>query len=204
MGRDRRTQAILPLRGKVLNAEKASSDKVLENKELCDIANALGCTLGKDCKIDKLRYKKVIILADADSDGHHISTLLMTFFYRRMRPLIDAGCIYIAQPPLFRVDVGKKTYWVLDEKERDALLKKLHKKIEDVQLSRFKGLGEMMPATLFETTLDPAKRHLLRVEVADEDADITEQVVSDLMGTSPEPRFRFIMEHAEEANDLDL
>ena len=203
-GRDRRTQAILPLRGKVLNAEKATSDKVLENKELCDIANALGCTMGKDCKLDKLRYKKVIILADADSDGHHISTLLMTFFYRRMRPLIDAGYVYIAQPPLFRVDVGKKTYWVLDEKERDALLKKLHKKVEEVQLSRFKGLGEMMPNTLFETTLDPARRHLLRVEVAPEDTDITEQVVSDLMGSSPEPRFRFIMEHAEEANDLDL
>ena len=203
-GRDRRIQAILPLRGKVLNAEKASSDKVLENKELCDIANALGCTMGKDCRLDRLRYKKVIILADADSDGHHISTLLMTFFYRRMRPLIDAGYVYIAQPPLFRVDVGKKTYWVLDEQERDALLRKLHKKIEDVQLSRFKGLGEMMPATLFETTLDPARRRLLRVEVAPEDSERTEQVVSDLMGASPEPRFRLIMEHAEEAKDLDL
>lgn len=203
-GRDRRIQAILPLRGKVLNAEKASSDKVLENKELCDIANALGCTMGKDCRLDRLRYKKVIILADADSDGHHISTLLMTFFYRRMRPLIDAGYVYIAQPPLFRVDVGKKTYWVLDEQERDALLRKLHKKIEDVQLSRFKGLGEMMPTTLFETTLDPARRRLLRVEVAPEDSERTEQVVSDLMGASPEPRFRLIMEHAEEAKDLDL
>ncbi len=203
-GRDRRTQAVLPLRGKVLNAEKASSDKVMENKELSDIANALGCSLGKECKIDKLRYKKVIILADADSDGHHISTLLMTFFYRRLRPLIDAGCVYIAQPPLFRVDIGKKTYWVLDEKERDALLRKNHKKIEDVQISRFKGLGEMMPSTLYETTLNPATRHLLRVEVAPDDAELTEEVVSDLMGSSPEPRFRFIMEHAEEADDLDL
>ncbi len=204
MGRDRRTQAILPLRGKVLNAEKATSDKVLENKELGAIASALNCSLGKDCSLDRIRYKKVIILADADSDGHHISTLLMTFFYRKMRPLIDAGCVYIAQPPLFRVDIGKKTFWVLDEKERDALLRKEHKKIEDVQISRFKGLGEMMPKTLYETTLNPATRHLLRVQVTEDDRELTENVVTDLMGTSPEPRFKFIMEHAEEADELDL
>lgn len=203
-GRDRRIQAILPLRGKVLNAETAGSGKVGQNKELCDIANALGCALGKDCTLDHLRYHKVILLADADSDGHHISTLLLTFFYRHLRPLIEAGCVYIGQPPLFRVDIGKKTYWVLDEKERDALLKKNHKKIEDVQISRFKGLGEMMPQTLYETTLNPATRRLLRVEIAQGDEEITESVVSELMGRDPEPRFRFIMTHADEAENLDF
>ncbi len=203
-GRDRRIQAILPLRGKVLNAETAGSNKVFQNRELCDIANALGCALGKDCTLDHLRYHKVILLADADSDGHHISTLLLTFFYRHMRPLIEAGCVYIGQPPLYRVDIGKKTYWVLDEKERDAVLRKNHKKIEDVQISRFKGLGEMMPATLFETTLNPATRRLLRVEIASGEEDETENVVSELMGRDAEPRFKFIMAHAQEAQDLDL
>ena len=203
-GRDRRFQAILPLRGKVQNAETAGSGKVQNNKELCDIASALGCALGKDCTLDHLRYHKVIILADADSDGHHISTLLLTFFYRQMRPLIDAGYVYLGQPPLFRVDIGKKTYWVLDEKERDELLKKNHKKIEDVQISRFKGLGEMMPQTLFETTLNPATRHLLRVEIAPEDEEETEKVVSELMGNDPKPRFKFVMDYADKAEELDF
>lgn len=203
-GRDRRTQAVLPLRGKVLNAETAGSNKVLQNKELCDIANALGCSLGKTCTLDHLRYHKVILLADADSDGHHISTLLLTFFYRHLRPLIDAGCVYIGQPPLFRVDIGKKTYWVLDEKERDDLLRKNHKKIEDVQISRFKGLGEMMPKTLYETTLDPASRRLLRVAIDPGDEEQTEEALSELMGKNPEPRFKFIMTHAQDAEALDL
>lgn len=203
-GRDRRIQAILPLRGKVLNAETAGSGKVQQNEELCAIASALGCALGKGCTLDHLRYRKVILLADADSDGHHISTLLLTFFYRHMRPLIDAGCVYIGQPPLFRVDIGKKTYWVLDEKERDALLKKHHKKIEEVQISRFKGLGEMMPETLYETTLNPQTRRLLRVEIADGEEEETERVVSELMGRDAEPRFRYIMAHALEAEALDL
>ncbi len=203
-GRDRRIQAILPLRGKVLNAETAGSNKVSQNRELCDIANALGCAMGKECSLDRLRYGKVILLADADSDGHHISTLLLTFFYRHMRPLIEAGCVYIGQPPLYRVDIGKKTHWVLDEKERDALLRKNHKKIEDVQISRFKGLGEMMPATLYETTLNPATRRLLRVEIASGEEDETETALSELMGRDAEPRFKFIMAHASEAQDLDL
>lgn len=203
-GRDRRIQAILPLRGKVQNAETAGSGKVQQNRELNDIANALGCTLGKDCTLDRLRYHKVIILADADSDGYHISTLLLTFFYRQMRPLIDAGCVYIGQPPLFRVDIGKKTHWVLDEKELDALLRKNHKKMEDVQISRFKGLGEMMPQTLYETTLNPATRHLLRVEIAPEDEEVTETVVSELMGNDPKPRFNFVMAHADDAEELDF
>lgn len=203
-GRDRRIQAILPLRGKVLNAETAGSNKVFQNRELCDIANALGCSLGKDCSLEHLRYHKVILLADADSDGHHISTLLLTFFYRHMRPLIEGGHVYIGQPPLFRVDIGKKTHWVLDEKERDALLRKSHKRIEDVQISRFKGLGEMMPETLYETTLNPATRRLLRVAIASGEEEETENVVSELMGRDAEPRFKFIMAHAQEAEDLDL
>lgn len=203
-GRDRRIQAILPLRGKVLNAETAGSNKVFQNRELCDIANALGCSLGKDCSLEHLRYHKVILLADADSDGHHISTLLLTFFYRHMRPLIEEGHVYIGQPPLFRVDIGKKTHWVLDEKERDALLRKSHKGIEDVQISRFKGLGEMMPETLYETTLNPATRRLLRVAIASGEEEETENVVSELMGRDAEPRFKFIMAHAQEAEDLDL
>ena len=203
-GRDRRIQAILPLRGKVQNAETAGNGKVQQNKELCDIANALGCSLGKECTLDHLRYHKVIILADADSDGHHISTLLLTFFYRQMRPLIDAGCVYIGQPPLFRVDIGKKTYWVLDEKERDDLLRRNHKKIEDVQISRFKGLGEMMPQTLFETTLNPATRRLLRVMIDPEDEEETETVMSELMGNDPKPRFKFVMAHADDAEELDF
>jgi DNA gyrase subunit B/topoisomerase-4 subunit B len=128
----------------------------------------------------------------------------LTFFYRHLRPLIDAGHVYIGQPPLFRVDIGKKTYWVLDEKERDALLKKHNKKIEDVQISRFKGLGEMMPQTLYDTTLNPATRHLLRVEIAPGDEETTETVVSELMGNDPKPRFNFVMAHAEEAADLDF
>lgn len=203
-GRDRRIQAILPLRGKVLNAETAGSNKVFQNRELCDIANALGCSLGKDCSLEHLRYHKVILLADADSDGHHISTLLLTFFYRHMRPLIEEGHVYIGQPPLFRVDIGKKTHWVLDEKERDALLRKSHKRIEDVQISRFKGLGEMMPETLYETTLNPTTRRLLRVAIASGEEEETENVVSELMGRDAEPRFKFIMAHAQEAEDLDL
>lgn len=203
-GRDRRTQAILPLRGKVLNSETASSSKVLQNRELTDIACALGITLGKNMTIDKLRYHKIIILADADSDGHHISTLLLTFFYRHMRPLIDAGCVYLAQPPLFRVDIGKKSYWVLDEKERDSVLRKNKKKLEDVQISRFKGLGEMMPQTLYETTLNPLTRRLLRVEIDPNEIEETETIMSELMGRDAEPRFRFIMAHAEEAEELDF
>ena len=121
-----------------------------------------------------------------------------------MRPLIDAGCVYIGQPPLFRVDIGKKTYWVLDEKERDDLLRRNHKKIEDVQISRFKGLGEMMPQTLFETTLNPATRRLLRVMIDPEDEEETETVMSELMGNDPKPRFKFVMAHADDAEELDF
>src|SRR5206468_8114315 len=143
--RARRTQAILPLRGKVLNAEQASTSKVLSNKELQDIVSALGCGFGEHWKEDKLRYHKIILLMDADSDGHHISTLLLTFFYRHLPELVRRGYVYIAQPPLYRIEAGKSTMWALDDVEKAKLLAKLPKNVRpDIQ--RFKGLGEMMPA----------------------------------------------------------
>ena len=201
-GRDRRTQAILPLRGKVLNTEDASLKKVLDNKELTDLVTALGCGIGASFDITKLRYQRVILLADADSDGHHITTLLLTFFYRHLGPLINAGRLYIAVPPLYRVDIGKETYWAADDADRDRILGERSNGRSNPQITRFKGLGEMMPKTLWETTLDPATRRLLRVDVAD--GLVTDRVMNDLMGKDSSARFRFIMERAEEADGVDL
>jgi DNA gyrase/topoisomerase IV subunit B len=204
-GRDRRTQAILPLRGKVLNAEQASLAKVTANKELCDVADALGCGLGQDYKSDKLRYHRVILLMDADSDGHHITTLMLTYFYRYMPQIIDDGHLYIAQPPLFRIDCGTETHWALDEGERDRLIGELNKRSKKkIQIQRFKGLGEMMAKTLKETTLDPRNRKLLRVVIRQEDTDETESVIQDLMGRDPSLRFDFIMENAASLEELDI
>jgi DNA gyrase subunit B/topoisomerase-4 subunit B len=201
-GRDRTRQAILPLRGKVLNTESASLAKVLENKELSDLVTALGCGLGKNFDITRLRYGKIIILADADSDGHHIATLLMTFIYRHLPQLITAGHVYLAQPPLYRIDIGKETYWALDDAHRDRLLK-LHSNGRGTpEITRFKGLGEMMPKVLWETTLNPRTRRLLRVDIADQ--IVTDRVINELMGKDPSARFRFIMERAEEAVELDV
>jgi DNA gyrase subunit B/topoisomerase-4 subunit B len=202
-GRDRKTQAILPLRGKVLNAEQASLKKVLGNNELSDIVKALGCGIGKDLDPSRLRYGKVILLMDADSDGHHISTLLLTFFYRYFKPLIDKGHIYIAQPPLYRIDWGKQTWWARDESERNRILKRLPPRAKP-EISRFKGLGEMMPKTLYETTLDPDRRRLLQVEIPDGAQLETDQVVSDLMGKDPQTRFREIMEWMALVEDVDV
>ncbi len=203
-GRDRKTQAVLPLRGKVLNAEQASDSKVASNKELRDIVDALGCGLGDHFDADKLRYHRVILLMDADSDGHHIATLLLTFFYRYMPRLIDGGFLYIAQPPLFRIDHGNDTYWALDDAHRDKILADLSSSKKKVNVQRFKGLGEMMAKTLKSTTLDPEKRRLLRVEVRDEHLFETEQVLSDLMGRDASVRFDFIMENAEHLEELDV
>ena len=169
-GRERKTQAILPLRGKVLNTEQASLQKVLENKELQDVVSALGCGVGADFKIDRLRYHKIILLMDADSDGHHIATLLLTFFYRHLQPLISGGFVYLAQPPLFRVDYGKETFWALDEADRTRIVAGFPKNARP-DIMRFKGLGEMQPEELRRTTLDPATRRLLRVTVDDVDGD---------------------------------
>jgi DNA gyrase subunit B len=200
-GRDRARQAILPLRGKVLNAESASISKVLENKELSDLVTALGCGIGKGFEITKLRYGRVIILADADSDGHHIATLLLTFIYRHMPQLIRDGKVYLAQPPLYRIDVGKETHWALDDAHKAAILKKADGRAKP-EITRFKGLGEMMPKVLWETTLNPRTRRLLRVEITDQ--IVTDRVINELMGKDPSARFRFIMERAEEAEELDV
>ena len=199
-GRSREFQAILPLRGKVLNAEQASTSKVLSNKELGDVISALGCGAGKDFDAGKLRYHKICLLMDADSDGHHICTLLLTFFYRQLPELIRGGYVYIAQPPLYKIEVGKEVHWALDDAARDRVLATANGKTVTVQ--RFKGLGEMNPGTLKQTTLDPAHRSLLRVEVADDGR--TEATIQTLMGKDVEPRFRFIMERAPKVEDLDV
>jgi DNA gyrase subunit B len=199
-GRDREYQAILPLRGKVLNTEQASNSKVLGNKELSDIVSALGCGSGKAIDVSKLRYHKICLLMDADSDGHHICTLLLTFFYRHMLDLVRAGHVFIAQPPLYRVEIGNDVRWALDDAERDRILATANGKKVSVQ--RFKGLGEMNPKTLKETTLDPRRRTLLRVDV--EDPEATEQTIQKLMGREVEPRFRFIMERAPRVEEIDV
>ena len=203
-GRDRVHQAILPLRGKVLNVESVSLARVLENKELSDLVTALGCGLGKNFELSRLRYDRVIILADADADGNHIATLLLTFFYRHLPKLIANGKVFLAQPPLYRIDAGKQTFWALDDPQRDAVLATVKQGNGRVQteVTRFKGLGEMMPKILWETTLNPKTRRLLRVEVAD--LIRTDRVMADLMGRDASARFRFIMDRAEEAEVLDL
>ena len=199
-GRDRRTQAILPLRGKVLNAEQATTAKVLNNKELQDIVSALGCGFGSDFDESKLRYGRVFLLMDADSDGHHITTLLLTFFYRHLPGLIRGGHVYLAQPPLYRVDAGKETHWALDEAERDRILARVPKNVK-AEFSRFKGLGEMLPEELRDTTLDIRRRRPLRVVIGEPlEAD---RVMNELMGKDPQARFRFITERASYA-ELDL
>jgi DNA gyrase subunit B len=201
-GRDRTRQAILPLRGKVLNTESVSLAKVLENKELSDLVIALGCGLGKNFDLSRLRYGKVIILADADSDGHHIATLLLTFIYRHMPQLMVNGKVFLAQPPLYRIDIGKETFWALDEAQKGEILKKHGKGRANPEITRFKGLGEMMPKVLWETTLNPRTRRLLKVQIAD--LLVTDRVINELMGKDASARFRFIMERAEEARELDL
>jgi len=200
-GRDRERQAVLPLRGKVLNTEQASLAKVMENKELVDLVQALGCGLGKSFELDRLRYQRVILLADADADGHHITTLLLTFVYRHMPELIRAGRVYIAQPPLYRIDVGKETYWAADDLHKERILAK-HAKNGKADITRFKGLGEMMPKVLWDTTLNPKTRRLQRVNI--DNALKTDRVISDLMGKDPEPRFNLIKEHAPEVEQLDI
>jgi DNA gyrase subunit B/topoisomerase-4 subunit B len=200
-GRDRARQAILPLRGKVLNTESASLAKVLENKELADLVTAIGSGIGKGFDLARTRYGRVIILADADSDGYHIATLLLTFIYRHMPQLITAGRVFLAQPPLYRIDIGKETHWALDDRHKDDILKRIGGK-GTPEITRFKGLGEMMPKVLWETTMNPRTRRLLRVQVSDQ--IVTDRVINELMGKDPSARFRFIMERAEEAEELDV
>jgi len=201
-GRDRNTQAILPLRGKVLNTEGLSIGKVTENKELADLVTALGCGIGPNFDLSKLRYQRIVLLADADSDGHHITTLLLTFLYRHLPELIRQQRVFIALPPLYRIDIGKETYWAADDADRDRLLKEKQKGNAKADITRFKGLGEMMAKTLWETTLNPRTRRMLRVNIAD--ALETDRIVSELMGKDASARFHFIMNRADEVGELDV
>ena len=201
-GRDRNTQAVLPLRGKVLNTEGMSLGKVMENKELTDLVTALGCGVGQNFEIGRLRYERVVLLADADSDGHHITTLLLTFFYRHLPEVIRQGKLFVAVPPLYRVDIGKETFWAVDDADKARIVKDHARGKSKPEITRFKGLGEMMPKVLWETTLNPKTRRLLKIEVADVLA--TDRVVSDLMGKDPQARFHFIMDRADQADVLDV
>ncbi len=200
-GRNRNYQAILPLRGKVLNTECATLKKILENKEIQDLIAALGCGIGPSTNVADLRYERVILLADADSDGHHITTLLLTFFYRHMPSLIAAGRLFIAMPPLYRIDIGKETHWAADDIAKEKILAE-HTGRAIPEITRFKGLGEMMPKVLWDTTLNPETRRLLKVEI--DDHLETDRVFSDLMGRDASARFRFIMDRAEDAEAIDV
>src|SRR6267378_1650134 len=204
MGRDRSYQAILPLRGKILNVQKARIDKILSNEEIRTMITAIGTGVGEDFKVEEARYHKIIIMTDADVDGAHIRTLLLTFFYKEMKQLIDAGYIYIAQPPLYRVSKGKEEFYAYDEKERDTYVKRLTNGAEKstVNVSRYKGLGEMNPDQLRDTTMDPAKRTLLKVTM--EDALEASQLFETLMGDEVEPRRKFIEENAKFVKNLDV
>jgi DNA gyrase subunit B/topoisomerase-4 subunit B len=185
-----------------MNTEGMTLARVLENKELADLVTALGCGLGKNFELDRLRYGRVIILADADSDGHHIATLLLTFIYRHLPQLIANGKVFLAQPPLYRIDIGKETHWALDDAHKDRILKQHANGRGNPEITRFKGLGEMMPKVLWETTLNPKTRRLLRVEISDQ--ILTDRVINELMGKDASARFRFIMDRAEEAQELDV
>ena len=203
-GRDRRTQAILPLRGKVLNTEQASDAKLLANKELGDIVSALGCGMGAKIDLSRLRYGKIFLLMDADADGHHIATLLLTFFYRHMRPLIEAGHVYLAQPPLYRIDVGKETYWALDDVHKERILTHQVKGNARPNVTRFKGLGEMNPAVLKQTTLDPRHRNALRITVPEAELLETELIITKLMGKDASARYELITSGVHEVDELDV
>src|SRR5271156_2312118 len=202
--RDRAAQAVLPLRGKILNVASAGKDKLAQNQQIADLIQALGCGTGTHYRDEDLRYGRVIIMTDADGDGAHIASLLITFFYREMRTLIDNGHLYLAVPPLYRLSHGGKNFYARDDKHRDEILKKEFHANAKVEVSRFKGLGEMMAAQLKETTMDPKKRTLLRVMLIPEDRKDTEKSVERLMGTKAEARFEFIQERAEFADEAAL
>ena len=210
-GRDRKTQAVLPLRGKTLNVATASDDKIKANQELRDMIEALGCGTRKDYDASALRYEKIIIMTDADVDGAHIATLLMTFFFMEMPQLIEDGHLFLAVPPVYRIVQGTKSEYARDDLHKDELMKKVFTGRGSIEVSRFKGLGEMPAMQLKETTMDPKKRILLRVTVPSNHSDDeimerrkTKRLVDDLMGKKPEKRFKFIQENATFAEDLDL
>jgi topoisomerase-4 subunit B len=199
--RDRASQAILPLRGKILNVASAGKDKLAQNAQLADLTQALGCGTGTHYRDQDLRYEKVIVMTDADVDGAHIASLLITFFYRQMPQLIDNGHLYLAVPPLYRLSHGAKSFYARDDKHKDEILKKEFHANAKVEVGRFKGLGEMMPAQLKETTMDRRKRTLLRVVLAEGERKPTASSVERLMGTKAEARFDFIQERAEFASE---
>jgi DNA gyrase subunit B len=198
-GRDRHFQAILPLRGKILNTERARLDKILANNEVKALISALGTGIGEGFNLEGLRYGRVVVMTDADVDGSHIRTLLLTFFFRYMQPLIESGHLYIAQPPLYRIVHRGKTQYAYTESGKDKILKDLG---ERGSLSRFKGLGEMNPDQLWETTMDPENRTLLLVTI--EDAAEADRTFDMLMGSAVPPRRRFIQTHAREVRNLDI
>jgi topoisomerase-4 subunit B len=202
--RDRATQAILPLRGKILNVASATAGKLEQNQELANLVQALGCGTGARYRADDLRYDRVIIMTDADVDGAHIASLLLTFFYREMPKLIDGGHLYLAMPPLYRLVHGAKTEYARDDKHREELLKTVFKGSGKIEVSRFKGLGEMLPAQLKETTMKPGARILVRVEIAQGDEKKTEALFERLMGKKPELRFQFIQENAKFVKEVDV
>lgn len=196
MARNRETQAILPLRGKILNVASATNDKILANQEIADMNLALGCGMGKGFNLNELRYEKVIIMTDADVDGSHIASLLMTFFYKFMPEIITNGNLFLAQPPLFRIIKSNKTYYAVTDKHKDDLIKKLSSKKGNIAVSRFKGLGEMTPSQLKETTMNPNTRILLKVGISEDKSELAKQRVNELMGKKPELRFKFITEQS--------
>jgi topoisomerase-4 subunit B len=200
--RDRATQAVLPLRGKILNVASAGRDKLNANQQLSDLVQALGTGMGSHYRDDDLRYEKIIIMTDADVDGAHIASLLITFFYRQMPKLIDKGHLYLAVPPLYRLSAGGTNAYARDDADKDRILKTVFKGKSNVEIGRFKGLGEMMPAQLKETTMDPKKRTLLKVRIEVEDREGTSDAVERLMGNKPEARFIFIQDRAAFAHDL--
>ena len=210
-GRDRMTQAILPLRGKILNVASASLDKITQNQEIKDMIEALGCGIKDNYKEENLRYEKIIIMTDADVDGAHITSLLMTFFYQQMPKMIENGHLFIATPPLYKISAAGKNFYALDDDDKDRILKKEVKGSQKAEISRFKGLGEMSAQQLKETTMDKSKRTLLKVlipsantEEGKEEAFETRRMVERLMGKNPESRFKFIIERAKFVDDLDI
>ena len=202
--RNRETQAVLPLRGKILNVASASADKLRQNQELKDLIEALGCGVGDRFDRAKLRYGRVIIMTDADVDGAHIASLLMTFFYKELPELVRHGHIYLAQPPLYRLTQGSKSVYAMNDADREQLTRRAFKAGTKVEVSRFKGLGEMPPAQLKETTMDPAKRTLLKVMAIPEQRAATNDLVESLMGRRPELRFAFIQERAKTVEEVDV
>jgi DNA gyrase subunit B len=199
-GRDRDTQAILPLRGKILNTEQARIDKIFANNEVKNLIIALGTSIGESFDLSKLRYHRIVIMTDADVDGAHIRTLLLTFFFRYLKEVIEAGHLYIAQPPLYKLTKGKKSWYVYNEEEKEAIISEYDITGENIQ--RYKGLGEMNPEQLWETTMDPEERKMYKVGI--DDAKAADEIFKILMGSDVPPRKRFIQSRAKDVENLDV